>query len=220
MVSSSGTGCFYCGRRGRGRVRPPRWAVERIGLADAKIEHLVSRGEAPRRCAESPAAQIPYSIPHPELGDEQPASRLRDSIDEAINERTRVALEQYSLRALCAGCAEAMANLEARARPLLEPMIDGGAGRYGSDEQRLLAAWAARAAYAALVVERKSQGVPRSHRKALRERGAPHAHVFVGFGRYRSNHAGVLSGRLRTAIDADGKGSKPTASSRCSATSQ
>jgi hypothetical protein len=201
-------GCFYCGRDAvADEFGLPRWAVERIGLADAKIEHLVSRGEAPRRRAESPAAQIPYSIPgHPELGDEQPASRLRDSIDEAINERTRVALEQYSLRALCAGCAEAMADLEARARPLLEPMIDGGAGRYGSDEQRLLAAWAARSAYAALVVERKSQGVPRSHRKALRERGAPHAHVFVGFGRYRSNHAGVLSGRLRTAIDADGKG--------------
>jgi hypothetical protein len=196
--------CFYCSRDAvADEFGLPRWAVERIGLAEAKVEHLVSDAEAARYRAGPPAAQIPYSLPrHSALGDEQPATRLRDSIDEAIKERAYLALEQYSLRALCAGCAEAMAQLDTRARPLLEPMIDGGAGRYDINEQRLLASWAARAAHAALVVERKSQGVPRSHRKSLRERGAPHANVFVGLGRYRSKHVGVLAGRLRTAIDA------------------
>ncbi len=185
----------------------PRWAVERIGLGDAPIEHLVSVDEVPRRRAESPADQVPYSVPrHAELGDEQPASRLRASINAAIKERTRLTPEQYSIRALCTPCAEAMAELDARARPLLEPMVDGGAGRYGSDEQRLLAAWAARTAYGVLAVERKSQGVPRSHRRSLREQGIPHANVFVGFGRYRRSQVGVLAGRLLTAIDAKGRG--------------
>jgi hypothetical protein len=200
--------CFYCGREAiADEFGIPGWVVERVGLGGAPIEHLVSVDEVPRRAAEAPAEQIPHSIPrHAELGDEQPAARLRDSIDAAIRERTRLALEEYAARALCAACAMAMNELDARARPLLEPMVDGGAGRYTSDERRLLAAWAARAAYAALVVERKSQGVPRSHRRTLRERGEPHATLFVGFGRYRPNHVGVLAGRLLTAIDADGLG--------------
>ena len=50
--------------------------------------------------------------------------------------------------------------------------------------------------YAVLSVERKSQGVPRSHRRVLREREEPHENVFVGFGRYRGSDIGVLAGRL------------------------
>jgi hypothetical protein len=197
--------CFYCGRGATDvELGLPRWAVERTGLGDAPLEHLVSVDEVPPRRVETPADQIPYSAPpHAELGGAQPATRLRASIEEAIKERTLLALEAYSARSLCAGCAGAMAELDARARPLLEPMVDGGAGRYDGDGQRLLAAWAARAAYAALVVERKSQGVPRSHRRAIREGGMPHANVFVGLGRYRGNHVGVLAGRLLTPIDRD-----------------
>jgi hypothetical protein len=200
--------CFYCGGAAvADEFGLPRWAVERVGLGDAPIEHLVSVEELPARPPETPAEQIPYWAPrHAELGEEQPASRLGDAIDAAIKERARLALEQYSARALCAACERAMAELDARARPLLEPMIDGGAGRYAHDEGRVLAAWAARAAYATLVVERKSQGVPRSHRKVLRELGEPHANVFVGLGRYRPNHVGVLAGRLLTRIAADGSG--------------
>lgn len=195
--------CFYCGRDATAEeLGLPRWAVERTGHGGAPLEHLVSVAEAPARRVETPADAIPYSAPpHSELGDAQPAARLRAAIDEAIEERALLALEAYSARALCNGCARAMAELDARARPLLEPMIDGGAGRYAGDDQRLLAAWAARAAYAALVVERKSQGVPRSHRRALREGGAPHPNVFVGLGRYRGSHVGVLAARLLTAID-------------------
>jgi hypothetical protein len=75
-------------------------------------------------------------------------------------------------------------------------MVESGARVYAPAEQRLLAAWGARAAYAVLAVERKSQGVPKSHRRRLHEHGEPHARVYVGYGRYRARHVGVLAARL------------------------
>jgi hypothetical protein len=90
--------------------------------------------------------------------------------------------------------------------PLLTPMVDGGVRKYDEEEQRTLAAWATRTAYAALAVERKSVGVPKPHRRALREFGEPHANVFVGFGNYRKRHVGVLAGRLLTRLDEQREG--------------
>jgi hypothetical protein len=208
MVSPLARACFYCGAEAVvDDPGIPPWAVEQAGLGDAPVEHLVSVDELPDRKAETAAEQIPYWAPrHAELGDEQPASRLRDAIDEAIKERAQLALAEYAARSLCRSCAGHLAELDGRARPVLEPMIDGGAGTYNCETQRLLAAWAARAAYAALAVERKMQGVPKSHRRTLREHGEAHANVFVGFGRYRPNHVGVLAGRLLTAIGPEGGG--------------
>ena len=67
---------------------------------------------------------------------------------------------------------------------------------YDAQEQRALAAWGARQAYAVLAVEGKGEGVPPWHREALRRRGEPHEDVFVGYGRYRKDHVGVLAARL------------------------
>jgi hypothetical protein len=144
-----------------------------------------------------PAEQVPMSLPHHSaLGDCQPDTRLAESIESAISSRSRLSVEQYSATTLCGSCASAVRDLDERAQPLVEPMVSGEARSFDGGEQRLLAAWGARAAYAVLSVERKSQGVPRSHRRALRERQEPHENVFVGFGRYRSSGLGVLAGRL------------------------
>jgi hypothetical protein len=189
--------CFYCGSAAAAAdYGIPLWVPPLTGLADQPVEHMLA-GEPPSREPRSAADLLPFSLPpHAELGEEQPAARLREAIDETITERSRLALAGYSARSLCTSCAEYLAELDARARPLLEPMVAGSAGSYDAEEQRLLAAWAVRTAYAVLAVERRSQGVPRSHRRALRERGEPHPNVFVGFGRYRANHIAVLAARL------------------------
>ena len=189
--------CFYCGASAvADDYGIPLWVPELTGLADQPVEHMLAE-EPPPRKPRGAADQLPYSLPsHAELGEDQPVARLHEAIDETITEHSRLALAEYSARSLCAACAKHLAELDARARPLLEPMIEGSAREYDAAEQRLLAAWGARAAYAALAVERKSQGVPKSHRRALRERGEPHTNVFVGFGRYRANHIAVLAARL------------------------
>jgi hypothetical protein len=189
--------CFYCGSSATADdYGIPLWIPPLTGLADQPVEHMLA-DEPPPREPRGAADLLPYSLPsHAELGEEQPVARLHEAIDAAITERSRLALAEYSTRSLCAACAKWAADLDARARPLLEPMIEGGAREYDADEQRLLAAWAARAAYTVLAVERRSQGVPKSHRRALREKGEPHPNVFAGFGRYRANHIGVLAARL------------------------
>lgn len=199
--------CFYCGAPAvADDYGIPLWVPERLGLAAAPVEHLVTKDETPGLEVRRPADQIPFSAPqHAELGTEQPVARLHEAIEEAIAERAELALRDYAIRSLCEGCAAFVADVDARAIPLLTPLVDGGARRYGADEQRVLAAWAARTAYAALAVERKSSGVPRSHRRALRELGEPHSNVFVGYGNYRSSHVGVLAGRLRTRIGQEGE---------------
>jgi hypothetical protein len=165
------------------------------------MEHLVSKENRPRREIRTAADQIPYSAPdHRELGSEQPAARLRASIDDAIDRRAVLPFTEYSVRSLCRACSAFAARLDAKAMPLLTPMVDGDVRKYSAEEQRTLAAWAARTAYAALAVERKTAGVPKSHRQALRERREPHANVFVGLGNYRKRHIGILAGRLRTRL--------------------
>jgi hypothetical protein len=201
--------CFYCGAAAVATdFGIPLWVPERVGLADARVEHLVTAENPPPRVVESPVDQLPPGTPaHPALGDVQPGDRLREAIDAAIEQRSELSLADYSARSLCRVCAEALAELDAEAVPLLEPMVEGEARRYSPEEQVLLAAWGARAAYAVLAVERKSAGVPRSHRRAVRERRRPHENAFVGYGRYRRpSHIGVLAARLLTRLEAEGDG--------------
>jgi hypothetical protein len=196
--------CFYCGAPAEALDHGiPLWLPSLVGLAGEPVEHLVA-GETPPREPEGPADQLPTSIPrHAALGDAQPDARLVAAIESAITERASLAIEEYSVRTLCRGCAAALAALDELALPLLEPMVTGGARAFDAAEQRVLAAWGARAAYAVLAVERKALGVPRSHRSAVRDRGEPHENVFVGFGRYRASNIGVLAGRLLLPLDAD-----------------
>jgi hypothetical protein len=190
--------CFYCGSPATvDDVGIPGWIAEAVGLDGSSVEHLVAAGTPPERPAEGPVDQLPHSIPsHAELGGVQPVDRLHEHIEAGIAERAELELAQYSARALCTTCADAVSALDEQAKPLLLPMIEGGACRWNAEEQRLLAAWGARAAYTILAVEQKAPGVPKPHRRSLRERGEPHQNVFVGFGRYRANHIGVLAGRL------------------------
>jgi hypothetical protein len=167
-----------------------------LGVRDAPLEHIVA-GPPAARDATAPAEQVPMSVPrHFALGDRQPETRLAESIESAIASRSQLSVEQYSATTLCESCALAARDLDQRAVPLVEPMVSGEARSYDAAERRLLAAWGARTAYAVLSVERKSQGVPRSHRRVLREPREPHENVFVGFGRYRRSALGVLAGRL------------------------
>ena len=200
--------CFYCrGAAVAADFGIPLWVPERVGLGGAPVEHLVARENPPPRVVESPVDQLPFgTLPHPALGDVQPGDRLREAIDAAIEERSELSLADYSARSLCAACAAALAELDAEAVPLLEPMVEGGARRYSPEEQAVLATWGARAAYAVLTVERKSAGVPRSHRRAVRERRLPHENAFVGFGRYRPNHIGVLATRLLVPLEEEEDG--------------
>lgn len=200
--------CFYCGAPAVADDHGiPLWMPARLGLEGASVEHLVTKDELPPRDARSAADQIPYSLPdHAELGFEQPVTRLHEAIEDAIDRRAVLALHEYSVRSLCGACAGFVADLDVRAMSLLTPMVDGGVRAYDEEEQRTLAAWATRAAYATLAVERKSAGVPRSHRRALRELGEPHANVFAGFGNYRKSQVGVLAGRLLTRLDKQGDG--------------
>lgn len=190
-------GCFYCGEPAEVRDHGiPLWVPPLVGLEGEPVEHLVA-DERPPAEPEGPADQLPVSIPrHVELGAGQPDARLSRAIDEAITERERLEVESYSAVLLCAACAAALAALDERAVPIVTPLVEGGAATLGPEQQRALAAWGARSAYAVLAVERKSRGVPKSHRRALREGGEPHANVFVGVGRYRGNDIGVLAGRL------------------------
>ncbi len=195
--SRLGRPCFYCGSAGEQPDHAiPRWLPPLLGLHDAPLEHLVAAPSASRDVAD-PSEQVPRSLPrHFALGDRQPETRLAESIESAIVSRSQLSVEQYSATTLCKSCAYAVRDLDERAVPLLEPMVSGEARSYDATERRLLAAWGTRAAYAVLSVERKSQGVPRSHRRTLRERQEPHENVFVGFGRYRGSDIGVLAGRL------------------------
>jgi len=166
-----------------------------VGLEGEPVEHLVA-DERPPREPEGPADRLPVSVPrHAELGAAQPDTRLAQAIDETITTRERLEVESYSAVLLCSGCAVALAARDERAVPLVARLVEGEAVTLGSEEQRMLAAWGARCAYAVLAVERKSRGVPKSHRRALRERAEPHAHVFVGIGRFRGSDIGVVAGR-------------------------
>jgi hypothetical protein len=174
----------------------PRWLPPLLGLRDESVEHLVAVRPAPRDPAD-PSERVPMSLPrHFALGDRQPATRLAESIESAIASRSQLSVEQYSATILCGSCAPFIHDLDERAVRLVEPMVSGEARSFDAAEQRLLAAWGARTAYAVLGVERKSQGVPRSHRRALREDEEPHENVFVGLGRYRGSDIAVLAGRL------------------------
>ncbi len=189
--------CFYCGGAAEARDHGiPLWVPPLVGLEGEPVEHLVA-DEPPPYVPDGPADQIPMSIPrHAELGEAQPDVRLGEAIEQAITERERLEVESYSTVVLCTACAAELAVLDARALPLLTPLVEGKAATFGPVEQRTIAAWGARTAYAVLAVERKSQGVPRSHRRTLRERLEPHENVFVGIGRYRGNDIGILAGRL------------------------
>lgn len=170
--------------------------AEAAGLADAPIEHLVT-DEGSSRTAEAPVDQLPFGTPsHAELGGVQPVDRLHEHIESSIAERAELALADYAARSLCATCADRVAAIDERARPVVTEMIRSGAVRLDAEEQRAVAAWGARAAYAILAVERKAAGIPKAHRRSLHERGEPHQNTFVGLGRFRGSDIGVLSGRL------------------------
>jgi hypothetical protein len=146
---------------------------------------------------------------HSEIRGRQPSERARAAVEAAIRERKELPVGEYSARTLCSGCSAYLAKLDEAAIPLLSPMIEGGAAVYQPEQQRLLAGWGARAAYAILAVERKAVGVPKSHRRLLRDGGEPHANVFVGYGRYRANHIGVIAARLLVSLGDKGAEAEP-----------
>jgi hypothetical protein len=197
--------CFYCGREATvDDPGLPAWAVELTGLASKRVEHLVASGEPVERPHELPVDALPYGIPaHAELGETQPVDRLHESIEAQISERSELAIGDYATRSLCESCATTLEGLDSPARLLLAPMIGSRKRDYDADEQRILAAWGARQAYAVLIVEGKGEGVPPWHRQPLLARGEPHEDVFVGYGRYRRDHVGVLAARLLVPIGED-----------------
>jgi hypothetical protein len=197
--------CFYCGQEATvDNPGLPAWVVEQTGLENETVEHLIASGEPIERPTDLPVDALPYGLPaHAELGEKQPVDRLRESIEAQIFERSELAIGDYASRSLCGSCATTLEGLDTRARLLLAPMIASRKREYDADEQRVLAAWGARQAYAVLSVEGKSAGVPPWHRQALRERGEPHEDVFVGYGRYRRDHVGVLAARLLVPLGED-----------------
>jgi hypothetical protein len=197
--------CFYCAREATvDDPGIPDWAVAQVGLTGSRVEHLVATGEPVERRRDGPVDALPYGMPsHAELGDEQPIDRLHEAIEASISERSELAVGEYSARSLCAQCARQLGKLDTEARLLLAPMIGSKARDYNAGEQRVLAAWGARQAYAVLAVEGKADGVPPTHRRAVRERRIPHEDVFVGYGRYRKDHVGVLAARLVVPLGED-----------------
>lgn len=199
--------CFFCGAPAtRDDHGIPLWLPPLVGLAGEPVEHLSATGEPLRfPPGRGPDEQIRTSDPkHSRIKGKQPTERLHEAIEAAITARDELAVGEYAVRSLCGKCAATLADLDSRAIPLLQPMIEGEAARYDADDQRLLASWATRMAYAVLAVERRSQGVPKPHRRALIEREEPHPHVFAGYGRYRQNHIGVLAARLLVPLEQDG----------------
>ena len=201
--------CFYCGGEASElEYGIPPWVPGLLGLEGSRIDHLETRAEPRPRREEiaEPADQLPYSLPsHPELADAQPVERLQRAIDDAIDEQSALSVDEYTRTSLCPACAAIVGAIDVEARPLLTRLIEGEAVRLSLEEQRVLATWAARAAYAVLAVERKTTGAPRAHRLAIRNDGRPHENVFIGIGRYRHAHVGVLAARQHTALDSDGR---------------
>lgn len=187
--------CFYCGATAvADDYAIPLWVPQVLGLGDARIEHMVAG--KPARDGE-PADPVPLPVPSgAQLGDTDLVHPLHKSIDDVAKDRSELDFADYSARVLCAQCGEWAAKLDAEATPLVRPLVESGARSYSPEEQRLLAAWAARTAYSILAVERKSTGVPKKHRRALRASDEPHADVYVGYGRYRAAHIGALAARL------------------------
>lgn len=201
-------GCFYCGSEPTElEYGIPPWAPGVVGLEGFDIEHLTTSAEpAPPPEDPTPDAQLPFSVPaHSEIRGDQPVERLHQAIDRAIDERTSLGVGEYSVRSLCAACRGRVEAIDADARPVVLRMIEDDAVRLDTAQQLAVATWAARAAYAVLSVERKSQGVPRTHRRSLLDGARPHDNVFVGCGRYRYDHVGVLAARQHTAIDTGGR---------------
>ena len=89
-------------------------------------------------------------------------------------------------RIFCADCQRHFAGLEAEVKPLLLPMIDGRPARlYRYWEQRYIALWATKTAYASLA--RENQPLPR------KKSG-------TGSGTRRSLHLGRSCSRLRMRV--------------------
>ncbi|MCC6222563.1 MAG: hypothetical protein IT201_03620 [Thermoleophilia bacterium] len=194
----SGPECLYCGAPAtRDDPAIPAWVLRLTGLAGSPVEHLLASGEPLSFPALAAGEEIPVSVPrHAAASGRSPLERLHRAIDEAIEERTELAAAEYAARCLCEPCALVLASRDEAVLPLLEPMVTGSAARFSLAEQRLLAGWGARAAYAILAAEGRDEGVPPRHRHELREHGIPHPDVYVGLGRYRANHVGVLAARL------------------------
>ncbi len=205
MVFAMARACFYCGATAVADDHAiPLWVPQVLGLGGARIEHMVAG--KPGGDGE-PADPVPLPVPSgAQLGDTDLVHPLHQSIDEIAKDRTELDFAEYSARVLCARCDEWAAKLDAEATPLVRPLVESGARSYSPEEQRLLAAWATRTAYSILAVERKSTGVPKQHRRALRERNEPHSNVYVGYGRYRAPHIGALAARLVVNLgEADGR---------------
>src|SRR5262245_57152038 len=166
--------CFYCQRKATvDDPGIPSWAVDQVGLTGSRVEHLVASGARVER-PDDPVDELPYGTPsHAELGSTQPVDRLHESIEASISERSELAVGDYTARSLCASCAAAMDKLDTEARLLLAPMIASKRRDYDAAEQRVLAAWGARQAYAVLAAEGRADGVPPWQRQALRGRGEP-----------------------------------------------
>lgn len=201
----SGSECLYCGAPAtRDDPAIPAWALRLTGLAGSPVEHLRASGEPLSFPAVAPGEEIPVSVPrHAAAPGRSPLERLHEAIDAAIEERTELAAAEYASRCLCDSCADVLATRDANALALLEPMVTGSAARFTVSEQRQLAGWGARAAYAILAAEGKQEGIPASHRRELHQHGVPHADVYVGIGRYRSNHVGTLAARLELPLGGD-----------------
>ena len=183
--------CFYCERRATRLQRAvPAWIPERLGLEREPLERVRAEDVAP--VGDGGRAEIPQFLPSAKRSTAGPAPDVETTSE-------TIALAEYGARVLCAECDARFTRLEGVERSVLEPLVSGSAQNLDREQQRAVSAWGARTAYAVLAVEGKASGVPREHRRRLREDRAPHPNVFVSVGRASPSGLRVVAARITLA---------------------
>jgi hypothetical protein len=109
----------------------------------------------------------------------------------------RTRFDEFTGKIYCGACHKVVnARIEtAHARELLIDMFQGSARLLDLNDQRVLAAWGAKTAYAVWGRMQKPRGVPISHRRYLLEHSAPHPNVFVSYSRCTGERIRVIFAR-------------------------
>ena len=127
-----------------------------------------------------PAEQVPTSLPR-----HSRSAIANRTLDSARGSRARPPRGRDSrssnIRRRCRSMAGRPPSMSwTTSVPLVEPMVEGEARPYDATEQQRLAGWSLSSTpFSRWSV--RARGVPRSHRRVLREREEPHENVFVGF---------------------------------------
>lgn len=111
---------------------------------------------------------------------------LGATTDDARRSRKQaISFKSHRQRFFCHDCQEHFRDLENIVKPLVTPMCRGEPASFDRSQQRTIARWAAKTAFALIASEAGAEDVvPKQQRLALRQRDSPPEGVWVAFALY------------------------------------